>query len=259
MLIDSHNYLNNWGIKPFIEFFGFRIASYSLFVLLGLIVAFVAFLIYSKKIKQINEKSFIIIAAAIIGGVLGAKIPIWIVNFDKIFNDPLNLELILSGRTIVGGLIGGFLSVLITKRVFKIKKRIGNAIAPSVCLGIAVGRIGCFLRGCCYGKPTNLNWGVDFGDGILRHPTQIYEIVFCLIFFVYLHFKFKKDPKPGQLFQNFLLIYFIFRFLVEFIRVEKVIFLGLTAFQYVALMIIIFIIIKKTKFFKKNDESKQSN
>ena len=152
---------------------------------------------------------------SIAGGILGAKILQWIIDYKFIFSHTSDLDLLLSGRTIVGGLIGGAIGAILTKKILRIKEKRGNLFAPAIAMGVAIGRLGCFFRGCCYGKETLLPWGVDFGDGVLRHPTQLYESLFMLIMFVYLEkIKNKENIKPGQLFKTLMISYFIFRFFV---------------------------------------------
>lgn len=87
------------------------------------------------------------------------------------------------GKTIVGGLLGSWFAVELGKKLEGITTRTGDLFAIPLCIGIAVGRVGCLLAGLAddtYGKPTSLLWAVDFGDGIARHPTQAYEILFCV-------------------------------------------------------------------------------
>lgn len=93
----------------------------------------------------------------------------------------LGLLLLPGGNTIVGGLLGGWLTVEIVKRLNGIRSQTGDLFALPLFAGIAVGRIGCFIAGLAddtYATPTHLPWGVNFGDGIPRHPVQIYEILF---------------------------------------------------------------------------------
>jgi len=88
------------------------------------------------------------------------------------------------GKTIVGGLLGGWLGVEIVKRVSGIKRRTGDLFVLPLCVGIAVGRFGCLVAGLAddtYGKPTTLPWAVNLGDGIGRHPVQVYEILFLAL------------------------------------------------------------------------------
>jgi phosphatidylglycerol---prolipoprotein diacylglyceryl transferase len=233
----------NWGILPYFKIGFLQIPTYSFFVFLGLIAGISIFWFLWKQDYKKNENSFYVIFAWILWGTLGAKIPIWIAYWNEIKASG-NIESIISGRTITGGLIGWFLAILITKKILKIKTRYGNAIAPWASLWIAIGRIGCFLHGCCYGKPTSLPWWVDFWDGIFRHPTQIYEIIYLLILSVILLRYYKKDPKPWILFDFFLLFYFGFRFFIEFIRVEPKVIYGFSLYQLVSVIVVFYVLVK---------------
>lgn len=189
------------------------------------------------------------------GGLIGSKIVVIFENFNVIFSNPSNLKyLLFTGKSIIGGLIGGFSGVKIIKKIKKIENiRCGNQIAPAIALGMAIGRIGCFLTGCCYGIKTNLPIGIDFGDGINRIPTQLIEMAFCFILFVYLYYKQikRKDLISGILFKEFILYYFIFRFIIEFIRATNKNILFLSIYQIICLIGIIYIQIQ-IKRSKKN-------
>ena len=123
------------------------------------------------------------VTAAIAGAAIGSKILAWFehpVETLAHWNDPLFL---MGGKTIVGAFLGGTLLVEWTKRRLGIRSRTGDLFAIPIVIGTAVGRIGCLLSGLddhTYGTPSSLPWAVDFGDGIPRHPTQAYEIVFLL-------------------------------------------------------------------------------
>lgn len=239
-MIDSH-YLPgaDWGVRPILfNFYGQPIESYPVIIFLALIVGLGLFFYNARKQKSLNENTLYIILTALIGGILGSKIPVWIVNYKLIIASFPNIAPLLSGRTIVGGLIGGTLAVMLLKYKLGIKSKKGNIFAGPVALGITIGRIGCFLRGCCYGTETSLPWGVDFGDGILRHPTQIYEAVFLFGLFIYLQSRVQSEKVAGRLFKILMVSYFTFRFFIEFIRVEEVIFSGLTGFQIASLLVI---------------------
>jgi phosphatidylglycerol:prolipoprotein diacylglycerol transferase len=242
-MIDEHLIpYPEWGVKPVLfNFLGFSVPSYSFFVFLGLLAGLLVYWLEAKKQKQLSEKTFYIFLGAIIGGVLGAKLLIMLIYFKLIFLQQ-NWQVLLYGKSIVGGIIGGFLGVIITKKLLKITGKRGNLFAPAIALGVAIGRIGCFLRGCCYGKATSLPWGVDFGDHILRHPTQIYESLFMFLLFCYLMWKRTKNPKPGQLFKILGISYFTFRFLIEFLRVEPIAVLGMTWFQLISIICLVYLI-----------------
>jgi phosphatidylglycerol:prolipoprotein diacylglycerol transferase len=235
--------MNTWGIRPILFSVGnVQVPSYSFFVGLGFLVGSLVYFWEAKKSKSLGENNIYIIFGALIGAVIGAKLLDFIVDYRYFIANFWSIETIFYGKTIIGGLIGGVIGVKITKKIYKINAKKGNLFAPAIAIGDAIGRIGCFLRGCCYGKPTSLPWGVNFGDGILRHPTQIYESIFMLGMFVYLEIiKNRKEIKPGQLFKILMVSYFIFRFFIEFIRVEEAILFGLTAFQIISLFAIIYL------------------
>jgi phosphatidylglycerol---prolipoprotein diacylglyceryl transferase len=231
-----------WGLKPVLFYIGkFPVESYPIFLLIALLTG-IGFYIWQLRRDGIRSSNALYIAIfAIFGGTIGAKLPLIFIYWQELNSNPDSMNILLSGRTIVGGLIGGAAGTFLAKRMFGIKERLGNQIAIPVAISMAVGRIGCLLRGCCYGKPTLLPWGVDFGDHILRHPTQVYEIIFDLLLVAFLAWKKKQDIKPGELFRIFLNSYLSFRFILEIIRVEKVSFMGLTDFQLICIISLIYI------------------
>lgn len=258
-MLDIHFYPSisgiHWGVKPILFYIGnFGVPAYSFFVLLGLIVGLGVYFFESRNEKSSNDNGIYIVFGSLLGGALGAKLLELIINYQFFLTNINNIGVFYSGRTIVGGLIGGTIGAILTKKFLGIKEKRGNLFAPAIALGIAIGRWGCFFVGCCYGKATSLPWGVDFGDGVFRHPTQIYESLFMLFMFLYLEkIKNREDIKPGQLFKILMVSYFTFRFLVEFIRVEPVAFWGLTVFQIISIGVIIYFISSDLKelFFKK--------
>lgn len=237
MIPDTHFAPADWGILPILfSGNGFVVTSYGLFVLLGLAAA-VALYYYNVRGKSVGNNGLVIAMAALVGGIIGAKLPIWVANLPAIVADPSAASL-LGGRTIVGGIIGGALTVYAVKRRMGISQRLGNYLVPSLALGIFLGRMGCFFTGCCYGKSTGLPWGVDFGDAIARHPTQLYEAAFVLVLGVVAQAT-KERFAPGVLFKWFMVLYFGWRFSVEFIRVSEVSALGLTYYQLAALGVVL--------------------
>ncbi len=231
----------SWGVRPILFHLGsLPVPSYTVFATLGLAAGLWVYWREARRQRATGQNTFFILMAGLTGGVLGAKIPILVQEWDTLvarFPDPGPL---ISGRSIVGGLVGGALAVILVKRWLGICDRRGNLFAPAIALGVAVGRIGCFLEGCCYGVPTRLPWGVDFGDGIPRHPTQLYECLFLLGLFLVLHRAQGRVTTPGLLFRALMIAYMSFRFLVEFIRVEPAGWLGLTIFQWVALLAVLY-------------------
>jgi len=243
LIPDVHIVPPGWGIRPVLfTLGGMQVQSYSFFVTMGFVVA-IALYYFNVRNKTVGSNGLYIALAAAIGGILGSKIPIWIVSIPEILANPGRMDLLLSGRTIVGGLIGGALGVYLTKRRLHITQRLGNYLVPSLCIGIFFGRIGCYLAGCCYGVATSLPWGADFGDHIARNPTQLYEALFVFLLFVYAQVM-KDRYEPGELFRRFMIWYFGWRFAIEFIRVNPTAVLGLTYYQLVALGVVIFYVFK---------------
>lgn len=226
-----------WGIRPILFRIGhISIPSYSFFVGLALLLGVAVFAWEARRNRRLNEQSWLILASALFFGALGAKIPIWIGYYRQIIKAWPDPSLLLSGRTIVGALIGGTIGVILVERWLKTDQKMGNEITPALAIGMAVGRIGCFFRGCCYGIPTHAAWGVNFGDGILRYPTQLAESAFGIAFFIVYFWLRKKVTEPGKIFTIFLTSYLIFRFCIEFFRAGRFGFWGLTGFQWAALV-----------------------
>jgi phosphatidylglycerol---prolipoprotein diacylglyceryl transferase len=141
------------------------------------------------------------------------------------------------GKTIVGGLLGGWLGVEVAKRLAGIRRRTGDLFALPLCAGIAVGRVGCLVAGLAddtYGKATTLPWGVDFGEGIGRHPTQIYEILFLCLLGFFLARSMQWPWREGTRFRIFLASYLGWRLAIDFLKPQPLIG-GLNLIQWACL------------------------
>lgn len=224
-----------WGVRPILFTLGnARVPSYGVFVALGLALGLLVYGYEAARNRQMGENTLWILLAAVGGGALGAKLPVLLLHAGEIRAAFPDLSLLLSGRSIVGGLAGGACGVFLVKRWLGISERKGNLFAPAVAAGVSLGRIGCFLRGCCFGTETALPWGVDFGDGVLRHPTQIYESLFMLAMYIVLNILKSRIRHPAALLWLLMTGYFSFRFAIEFIRVEPRLWMGLSFFQWIS-------------------------
>lgn len=126
----------------------------------------------------------------------------------------------LGGKTIVGGLLGGWAGVEIAKARLGVHVATGDAFVLPLAIGMAIGRIGCFWAGLTdrtFGTPTQLPWGVDFGDGP-RHPTQLYEMAFLLLLGALLEWRSRRPHPNGALFLLYMLGYLGFRLAVDAIK-----------------------------------------
>ncbi|MDX2179675.1 MAG: prolipoprotein diacylglyceryl transferase [Bryobacteraceae bacterium] len=143
----------------------------------------------------------------------------------------------LSGKTLVGALLGGLIAVEAAKWAVGIRRSTGDLYAVPLCLGIAVGRIGCFLTGLpdqTHGSPTSLPWGHNYGDGIRRHPAQLYEIAFVSLLAVFLRRTRGANwrLREGDEFKLFLASYLAFRLAIDFLKPGFPV-AGLTAVQWI--------------------------
>jgi phosphatidylglycerol:prolipoprotein diacylglycerol transferase len=120
-----------------------------------------------------------------------------------------------------------------------VRVKTGDSFALPLALALAVGRWSCFFNGCCYGRPTDLPWGVDFGDGVLRHPTQVYESLFHLTMAGVLLWLMGRGLFRTHRLQLYLIAYGVFRFATEYLRPEPAGMLGLTYYQWAALVLVV--------------------
>jgi len=147
------------------------------------------------------------------------------------------------GKSILGAIVGATLAGELFKKFTGIKGSTGAYFVPSLVIGIAIGRVGCFLSGLedyTYGIPTNSFLGYDFGDGIPRHPVQLYESFTMMLFFIYLLLVYLKNRVYFEkyIFYQFILLYAIQRFAWEFLKPYETLFMGLNVFQFFCLGLI---------------------
>src|SRR5207247_6012464 len=141
-------------------------------------------------------------SAGVRGGVLGAKVTEWgLGHWQTLASHPATmLDPRLGGRTIIGGVLAGWLAVEIAKWRLGIRRSTGDLFALALPAGEAVGRIGCFFNGCCYGVPSHVPWAV-FQHGAWRHPTQFYAALLAAALFGLLVMLRNRMPREGDLFR----------------------------------------------------------
>ena len=141
----------------------------------------------------------------------------------------------------MGGLFGGLIGVEISKKIIGEVNSSGDLFTLPLIIGIFIGRIGCFLSGTnefTYGIETSMISGMDLGDGVLRHPIALYELIFLMLLYACIWKLRKKNPglASGDLFKIFMLSYFGFRFLIEFIKPNIFFILGLSSIQWLCIL-----------------------
>jgi len=193
--------------------------GYLAFMLLAVAAFFLARRLFpSPHQARLNRVDQLTLGlAAFVGGTITAKLPfIW--DSSASFWDWSAWA--ADGKTITTGLVGAYLSVEVAKLLLGIRAKTGDGLAIPLAAALAVGRWGCFVNGCCAGAPTALPWCVDFGDGVCRHPTQIYESLFHAVWLVILIRLNQRDLFRYQRLKLYLLSYCGYRFAIEFIRTE---------------------------------------
>jgi phosphatidylglycerol---prolipoprotein diacylglyceryl transferase len=238
-------------------------------IFLETLAYFIAFLVYLALRRRFSDPlstpiRWAVIAAAITGAALGSKLLFWMEDPQLTWQNMRNLGFLMGGKTIVGALVFGLIAVELMKGYIGVRQSTGDLYAIPLALGIAVGRIGCFLTGLSdntYGTPSTLPWAINFGDGIPRHPTQIYEIIFLLFIIPALYkivimsaaevsrsatsaelndpYPRHKPFLPGDTFKFFVVAYLSFRLLCDFIKPYPR-FLGLGGIQWVCLLVLLY-------------------
>ncbi len=221
------------------------VPTHGFFVLTGVFAAIVVFVYEARRRQMLDERLVGIIAGTLFGGAVGAKLStLWM--YVEATPDPTLLGIIVDGgKSILGGLAGAYLGALLFKRIVGYRERTGDLFAPAVALGMALGRIGCLLTEQI-GTPTTLPWGVTLNaelaaripncsycvPGVRLHPSFLYEILFHLLMFALIWWWLRPRVfVKGELFKIYLLAYALFRFAVEYVRGNQVVWEGLSRSQ----------------------------
>lgn len=184
------------------------------------------------------EDKLAIGVGAFCGAMLGAKLPFALFGEAEFWTAAAWLS---NGKTILAGLVGGYAGVEFVKWVLGIRTKTGDSFAAPVALSVAVGRLACFVGGCCFGTPTTLPWGVVFPaiDSMPRHPTQLYESAFHFAMAIVLLVLQRRGMFRGQLMKLYIICYAIYRFASEQIRPEPEMWGQLTAYQWASVGIVV--------------------
>ena len=204
-----------------------------------------------------HTNSLLIVIAAGLGALIGSHVIGSLERPDELLNATNKWAYVWVNNTIIGGLAGGLVAVEWMKRMMGKKESTGDRMVFPLITAIAIGRVGCFYTGVfeqTYGLPTECPFGIYLGDQYKRHPVALYEIAFLLFLFIGLQlFKRRFKYGNGVLFQLFMLSYFGFRFLLDFIKPRAIILLGLSTIQIICVVVIIYYIylLKNERLIKK--------
>jgi phosphatidylglycerol:prolipoprotein diacylglycerol transferase len=232
---------------PTINIFGLTIQTYGIMMFLAIMAAYFVASYNLKYNKELNTDAlFWLAVSACVGGFIGAKVLFIFVEFDQFLLDPL--KFLAVGYVFYGGLIGGILGCMFyAKLKHKDTLRIFDLAAPSVAFAHVLGRLGCFLAGCCYGGHTDGFLAVTFPGYLYLpelesvHPVQLYEAFANIILgTVLLRVLAKHHEKRGLCTGIYLTSYAVIRFSLEFLRNDDRGFVGaLSTSQFISIFILI--------------------
>ena len=211
----------------------FGIPTYGLLVASGVLIGLWISVRNSAKQGINPEHAWNLGIYVVLAGIIGAKV-LYVINewssYSGHISDIFSLSTLQAGGVFSGGLLAGLAVAAWYIRKHSIPALATcDAFAPGLALGHAIGRLGCFAAGCCFGKETHHFWGVTFTDklansisgtplGVPLQPTQLFEAAVELANFFVLTWMFKRKKFDGQVFGAFLILYGTARFFLEFLR-----------------------------------------
>ncbi len=177
-----------------------------------------------------------LITGAILGAAIGSRLSWWLEDPGTAFAHFPDAIAMMQGKSILGGLLGGVVGVEIAKWRTQVRESTGDAFVWPIIVALIIGRIGCHLTGLSdhtAGLATSLPWAQNFGNGIARHPTALYEIVFLVVWAGVIALIATRLVERGDRFRLLLLGYLGFRFLMEYLKpIPYVYALGLSGLQW---------------------------
>jgi phosphatidylglycerol:prolipoprotein diacylglycerol transferase len=217
---------------------GWSVYSYGVMLALAFLACWLLARWYLPRKGLSAELATDLLLAAAAGGIVGARALYVATNWALFAANPLWIfQLQRGGMVFYGGLAGGALAVTAYVLIMKLPVPVvADTAALALPLGSAIGRLGCFLNGCCAGRPTTALLGVTFpGTPGPVYPTQLIDAAAnLLIFAVLLHLAVRHRLPPGLLWWIFLVLYGVSRFLVELLRTNPPLALGLTQAQWLS-------------------------
>jgi len=214
------------------DFGGFTIYTYGVLLAAAYLLGLQFALIRARARGLDGQRVMDLGIWIIISALVGAKLLLFVVDYRQFVGNPRSfLDLLRSGGVFYGGLIAAVAVALIYLRRYRLPLwTTTDVFAPGIALGHVVGRLGCLMAGCCFGRPTTVPWAITFHDpnafanagtplSVPLHPTQLYEAgAEALILVFLLAFERRGRPFPGRTFWSYMLLYGISRFVIEFYR-----------------------------------------
>jgi len=224
----------------YLELGSARLHPHALFEGLAYLIGFQLYLSRRRRRGDVidGRTRWSVVAGALVGALVGSHLLAWLEDPAALVRGAGSFD-DLGGKTIIGGLIGGTVGVELVKRHLDVQSRTGDLFVVPIAVGIAIGRVGCFLTGLddrTFGTASSLPWAVDFGDGVARHPVQLYETAVMAALAVILVRLNHLPRRNGDLFRWFIVAYMAWRVAVDMIKPEPRLIFGLSTLQIAALV-----------------------
>jgi prolipoprotein diacylglyceryltransferase len=182
-----------------------------------------------------------IMLGAMIGALIGSRLIAVLENPEAL--NYITFMSLYQSKTVAGGFLGGLFGVEMAKKLVKVTIASGDIYVFPIIIAVFIGRIGCFISGVkepTFGIETTFFTGIDLGDGLLRHPVALYEMVYMIFLFIVFKQIKNKSFENGNRFKLFMILYFLYRFLVEFIKPYHPLFLHLSSIHWSAIFIFMY-------------------
>lgn len=208
----------------------FSLPTYGVLVALGFLAGLTATMRLAKRAGMNPEKVTNLAVYCALAGIVGGKLFMILFDLGDYLRNPgqiFTMETLQAAGVFHGGLILALLFAIFYMRREKLPVlKTMDAFAPGIAIGQAIGRLGCFAAGCCWGRACSLPWGVHFRSNEAApvpldkalHPVQLYESAVDLLIFWFLYRQFGRNEKPGRIIGLYLVLYSIARFIIEFYR-----------------------------------------
>jgi phosphatidylglycerol:prolipoprotein diacylglycerol transferase len=206
-------------------------AAYATLMAAGILIGAVFWYRRSKGQSDL----LLIYLGALVGGFVGAKIAYLLAEGWLEWQQPDRWLRWATGKSVLGGLLGAYAGVELTKHLTGHKQSTGDAFAVIVPIGILLGRVGCYLNGCCLGKPTAGVFAARDVSGITRWPAPFVEGAFQIVMLIMILLLQRRGLLRDRLFFLYLTTYGLFRFFHEFLRDTPKIVVGVSGYQIIAL------------------------
>ena len=223
---------------------GLPVPTHEFFIGVGLLAAVVVFVFEARRRGRWDDDLWVVVTGALLGGGIFARVGTGIRYLAEAPDPSFTGMLTQAGRSVLGGLAGAYLGAIVAKKLIGYRRSTGDFFAPAIAIGMAIGRIGCFLTEQI-GTTTSLPWGVTVSpeqaatmpfcpqcdSGVPMHPSFLYEIGFHLTAFV-LIMRWRHDRLyDGKLFGMYVTAYAVCRFFLEYVRGNPPLWWGLSGSQ----------------------------